>query len=269
MQWVLEIPLQEILLVRLAAETLAQILRVQAVLHAAAQSAREAGAAAAGEGKHLARRAADAAGEKVVRARNDVQHPRRLGGGSAGEAARIEGDRLRASAHVAAIAASAANDAEPLHGIVKHAVVFVGDVDRGAAHADGRDGGADLVGAVIRLAGDEAQRALDDIDVGGFRLVAVEHEFIEHDFRIGADGEHGVVDEMNVGRAVAGGDDAIVLLEEIVELQFLDGAPALIIRLRHGGNHIADGFGVGVRANKKRREEGGAGGEGAEGHHGR
>ena len=93
------------------------------------------------------------------------------------------------------------------------------DVERGAAHADGRKRRRDPVGGLFRMAGDEAERAGGEADrdllVG---MLVVEDGAVEPDRGIGAEREIGAVDHHQPRGAVGAGAYGLVAQQAVADI---------------------------------------------------
>lgn len=162
-------------------------------------------------------------------------------------------DRRVARAHVAAEIPDVADLRFPLDGAIDRLVVLIRNVDHGAAHADDRDTGLDVVGVVLRNAAGKPHGAAHELHRRVPRPAAVEDHLVEQDFRIRPDGDDRVVDELDLRRALAGGLHAIVLLDGAIDFEDRDLGAACIARGGNDGSGRADGGCF--RAGGERREK--------------
>ena len=93
------------------------------------------------------------------------------------------------------------------------------DIERGAADADGRERRRDLVGGLVRMAGDEAKRARGQPhrDVAIMMLV-VEHGAVELERRIGSEREIGAVGHHQPRGAVEAGAHDFVADQSVADI---------------------------------------------------
>ena len=93
------------------------------------------------------------------------------------------------------------------------------DIERGAAHADGRQRRRDLVGGLFRMAGDEAKRARGqrDRDVAIVMLV-VENGAVELERRVGSERKIGAVGHHQPRCAVEAGAHGFVAQQSIADI---------------------------------------------------
>ena len=86
------------------------------------------------------------------------------------------------------------------------------EIESGAANANGRVGGLDVVGAFGAASGDEAEGAAQGLDrnfLGG--VAALHQELVQHQRRSGADHQFGAIGKNDLGVATAN-DNLVIFI---------------------------------------------------------
>jgi hypothetical protein len=132
------------------------------------------------------------------------------------------------------------------HGAVRHmdrdrAGEANDEIEAGAADAEGRGAGFDLIGPRGRIARNEAEHAADGIhhDLALVRH-RVENEFVEHKAGFRAERDLRVVAQQDHGRRAGAGLDPFVLKDFVLERDLAHMAAALSLDLAHHLGRKAD-----------------------------